>query len=59
AVERLRGDRLTGQAVDDLAAFITGGAGSFITAWILDGAPDPEAFTDRLTGVISLLVEVR
>ncbi|GGU28080.1 TetR/AcrR family transcriptional regulator [Lentzea flava] len=59
AVEHLHGDRLTAQAADDLAAFITGGAGSFITAWVVDGAHDPEAFTDRLIAVISLLLEVR
>lgn len=59
AVEHLYGDRLTEQTVDDLAAFITGGAGSFITAWVVAGAPDPEAFTDRLMAVISALLEVR
>jgi AcrR family transcriptional regulator len=53
------GDRLSPQAVDDLAAFITGGAGSFVTAWVIDGAPDPEAFTDRLLGVISLMMELK
>lgn len=59
AVEHLYGDRLTEQAADDLAAFITGGAGSFVTAWVVAGAPDPEAFTDRLIGVITLLMEPR
>jgi AcrR family transcriptional regulator len=53
------GDRLSAQAIDDLAAFITGGAGSFVTAWVVDGAPDPEAFTDRLLSVISLMMELR
>jgi AcrR family transcriptional regulator len=53
------GDRLSAQAIDDLAAFITGGAGSFVTAWVIDGAPDPEAFTDRLLSVISLMMELR
>ncbi|MDT7786978.1 MAG: hypothetical protein QOF58_5397 [Pseudonocardiales bacterium] len=59
AIQLFYGDRLTEQAVDDLAAFITGGAGSFVTAWVVAGAPDPEAFTDRLMAVISLLLEVR
>ncbi|MFS8097543.1 TetR/AcrR family transcriptional regulator; helix-turn-helix transcriptional regulator [Lentzea alba] len=58
-VVHLYGDRLTAAAVDDLAAFITGGAGSFVTAWVVAGAPDPEAFTDRLMGVLALLMEVR
>lgn len=51
------GDRLTGQTAEDLAAFITGGAGSFVTAWVIGGAHDPEAFTDRLIAVISVLLE--
>lgn len=59
AVAQLRGARITEQAADDLAAFITGGAGSFVTAWVVDGAPDPEAFTDRLLNVMSLLMEPR
>ena len=53
------GDRLSAQAIDDLAAFITGGAGSFVTTWVIDGAPDPEAFTDRLLSVISLMMELK
>ncbi|MDX8036672.1 TetR/AcrR family transcriptional regulator [Lentzea sp. BCCO 10_0856] len=58
-VEHLHGDRLTASAADDLAAFITGGVGSFVTAWVVAGAPDPEAFTDRLLHVVSLLMEPR
>lgn len=58
-VEHQYGDRLSGQVVDDVAAFITGGAGSFITAWVIEGAHDPEAFTDRLIAVISALMEPR
>jgi AcrR family transcriptional regulator len=59
AVEHLHGARITGRAADDLAAFITGGVGSFVTTWVVDGAPDPEAFTDRLMTVMSLLMESR
>lgn len=59
AVEHRYGDRLAGQAADDLAAFVTGGAGSFVTAWVVEGAHDPEAFTDRLIAVISVLLEPR
>ncbi|QUH02102.1 helix-turn-helix transcriptional regulator [Saccharopolyspora erythraea] len=57
AIQRLHGDRLTREAIDDLAAFLTGGAGSFVTSWVVDGADplDPEAFTDRLMGVMSVL----
>ncbi|MEU0877213.1 TetR/AcrR family transcriptional regulator [Lentzea sp. NPDC005914] len=57
-VEHVYGDRLSAQAADDLAAFITGGAGSFVTAWVIDGARDPEAFTDRLIAVMSVLMEM-
>ena len=53
------GDRLSAQAIDDLATFITGGASAFVTTWVVDGAPDPEAFTDRLLNVISLMMELR
>ncbi|MGW6929154.1 TetR/AcrR family transcriptional regulator [Lentzea sp. NPDC054927] len=59
AVAHLYGDRIPGEVVDDLAAFFTGGAGSFVTAWVVDGAPDPEAFTDRLMTLMSLLMEPR
>ncbi|MET9632786.1 TetR/AcrR family transcriptional regulator [Lentzea sp. NPDC006480] len=61
AVEHLYGGRLTAQAVDDLAAFITGGVGAFITTWVAgaDDPLDPEAFTDRLLAVTSLLMEPR
>ncbi|NGY64722.1 TetR/AcrR family transcriptional regulator [Lentzea sp. NEAU-D13] len=59
AIEHLYGERLSRQAIDDLAAFITGGAGSFVTAWVVEGAPDPEAFTDRLMALMSLLMEAR
>ncbi|ONI93059.1 TetR family transcriptional regulator [Saccharothrix sp. ALI-22-I] len=58
-VEHLLGDRLSGQVLDDLAAFITGGAGSFVTAWVIEGAHGPEAFTDRLIAMLSVLLEPR
>ncbi|WP_086664104.1 TetR/AcrR family transcriptional regulator [Lentzea kentuckyensis] len=59
AIAHRYGDRLSPQAIDDLAAFVTGGAGSFVTTWVVDGAPEPEAFTDRLLSVISLMMELR
>lgn len=61
AVEQVYGDRLTRQAVDDVAAFITGGVGAFITAWVTgsDDPLDPEAFTDRLLDVTAVLMEPR
>ncbi|MDX3661519.1 helix-turn-helix domain containing protein [Streptomyces sp. ID05-26A] len=58
-IEHLHRDRLSDQAADDLAAFVTGGAGSFVTAWVVAGAPDPEMFTDRLMGVMSVFLELR
>ena len=59
SVQHLHGDRITDQQADDLAVFITGGAGSFIIAWVIDGAHDPEAFTDRLIAAVSFLMEPR
>jgi AcrR family transcriptional regulator len=61
ALEQMYGDRLTGQALDDLAAVITGGIGAFMTTWIIgaDDPLDPEAFTDRLLDVTSVLLEPR
>jgi AcrR family transcriptional regulator len=56
--ERKYGGRLTEQAIDDLATFVTGGAGAFVTAWVVEGEDplDPETFTDRLMGVVSVLM---
>jgi AcrR family transcriptional regulator len=38
------------QAVDDLAAFLTGGAAALVNTWVVEGPDplDPEEFTDRL-----------
>ena len=57
-IGQLYGDRLTPQATDDLAAFLTGGADSFVTTWVVEGGDplDPEAFTDRLMTVMSALM---
>ena len=51
AVGHVHRDRLSEQAAEDLAAFVT--------SWVVAGAPDPEMFTDRLMNVISLLLEPR
>jgi AcrR family transcriptional regulator len=50
AVRALFGARIPEGTVDDLAVFLTGGAGALINAWLLgDEDPlDPEALTDRL-----------
>ncbi|MBP2324893.1 AcrR family transcriptional regulator [Kibdelosporangium banguiense] len=58
AIGKLYGDRLSRQVVDDLAVLLTGGAGSFITSWVVEGDDplDPEAFTDRLLDVMSVLM---
>lgn len=58
AIRQLYGDRLTRQAADDVAAFLTGGADSFVTTWVVEGGDplDPEAFTDRLMTVMSALM---
>jgi AcrR family transcriptional regulator len=51
------GDRLDAQAIDDMATFLTGGGAAFVTTWVVEGADplDPEAFTDRLLRVTSVL----
>jgi AcrR family transcriptional regulator len=56
-VRRLCGDRLGPEAVDDLAAFMTGGAAALVTAWVVEGADplDPEAFTERLLRTVAVL----
>jgi AcrR family transcriptional regulator len=56
-IEHLYGDRLSDQAIDDVATFITGGAGAFVTTWVVEGEDplDPEKFTDRLMSVMSVL----
>ncbi|RSM70780.1 TetR/AcrR family transcriptional regulator [Kibdelosporangium aridum] len=57
-IEQVAGDRLDPRLADDLAAVLTGGAGAFITTWVVDGPDplDPEAFTDRLLHVMSVLM---
>ncbi len=57
-IERIYGDRLAPQGVDDLASFMTGGAGALVTTWVVQGEEplDAEAFTDRLLGVLSVLM---
>ncbi|WP_328451932.1 MULTISPECIES: TetR family transcriptional regulator [unclassified Amycolatopsis] len=49
AVRRLFGERLPAGTVDDLAVFLTGGAGAVINAWLLgdDETLDPEDLADR------------
>jgi AcrR family transcriptional regulator len=58
AVRTLYGERLDARATEDLAAFLTGGAGDFVHSWVIDGpAPlDPEEFTDRLLRTVFALV---
>ena len=53
----LFGDRLRAGAVDDLAVFLTGGAGALINAWLLgdEEALDPEELTDRLVRLLHTL----
>lgn len=57
AVRRLFGDRVPPGTVDDLAVFLTGGAGALINAWLLgDDEPlDPEDLTDRLVRLLHTL----
>ncbi|GAA3716426.1 TetR/AcrR family transcriptional regulator [Nonomuraea antimicrobica] len=57
-MQELYGDLLDPQAIDDMATFMTGGAASLVTTWVIEGADplDPEAFTDRLLSVTSALM---
>ncbi|MFI5800961.1 TetR/AcrR family transcriptional regulator [Streptomyces sp. NPDC051677] len=57
-IQQFYGDRLTAQAAADLAAFVAGGGGAFLTTWVVEGDDplDPEAFTDRLMSVMSVLM---
>ena len=47
------------ELLDDLTTFVTGGCAAVINTWLID-APDPldpEAFTDRLTGMLSAITD--
>ena len=60
SIARLLCDRLGRQGVEDLAAFLTGGAGALVNAWVIEGPEplDPEEFTDRLTEVRSVVTDM-
>lgn len=60
-VHRMAGARLAPDVVEDLTAFVTGGWAAVINTWLIEGADplDPEAFTDRLTGLLSVLTATR
>lgn len=57
---RALGDVLDPQGVEDLATFLTGGAGAVVNAWVVDG-PDPldaNAFADRLMRVRTVVTSM-
>jgi AcrR family transcriptional regulator len=56
-VRALFGDQVPAATADDLAVFVTGGAGALINAWLLgDEDPlDPEKLTDRLVRLMHTL----
>lgn len=57
-LRRVYGDRLTPEAIEDLATFMTGGGSAFVTRWVVD-APDPldpGGFTDRLLHTMSVVI---
>lgn len=60
-LHQVYGERLAPEAIDDLATFVTGGGSAFFTTWVVEGAEplDPEAFTDRLMRVLSVLLPGR
>jgi AcrR family transcriptional regulator len=49
-VAQLLGNRLDARGIDDLAAFLTGGAAAVVNTWVIEGPEplDPEEFTGRL-----------
>ena len=58
-LQHVYGDRLTPEAIDDLAIFIAGGGSAFVTKWVVE-APDPldpDAFTDRLLLTTAALIK--
>ena len=56
-VRELFGERMRAGTVDDLAVFLTGGAGALINAWLLGGEEplDPEELTDRFVRLLGAL----
>ena len=54
---RAFGGRLDAQGLDDLATFLTGGAGAVVNAWVVDGPDplDPEEFAGRLARMRSVV----
>lgn len=60
AVQQMFGQHLTARTAEDLATFLTGGWGSFVDTWVVDGPEplDPQAFTDRLLTAASALVSL-
>jgi AcrR family transcriptional regulator len=57
AIRGLFGDRVPAGTVDDLAVFLTGGAGAVINAWLLgdEEVLDPGDLTDRLVRILHAL----
>ena len=56
-VERMSGARPAPDLLEDLTTFVTGGWAAVINRWLIDGADplDPEAFTDRLMGMLGVI----
>jgi hypothetical protein len=57
-LQRVYGDRLTPEAIEDLATFMTGGGSAFVRKWVVDDPDplDPAAFTDRLLRTMSAVI---
>ncbi|MBL7500857.1 TetR/AcrR family transcriptional regulator [Frankia sp. CNm7] len=53
------GGTLDARTVDDLATYLTGGGHAFVYSWLIDGDDplDPEEFADRLTRMVSVVVD--
>jgi AcrR family transcriptional regulator len=59
-VARLLGRRLDARGVEDLAAFLTGGAAALVNTWVIEGPEplDPEEFTGRLLRIRTVVSTV-
>lgn len=58
-IQQMCGGQLDARMVEDLATFLTGGGGAFVTAWVVEGEDplDPEEFADRLMRMVAVLAD--
>ena len=56
-IQRIYGEQLDSDIVEDLALFMTGGGAAIFNTWVVEGADplDPEEFTDRYMRMVSVV----